>query len=472
MLGPPRGRACPAPALPVFDDISHLLPDNHRALHYGAAVCEPFGAGRRALAVAGFLGPNRLLSFDGRRLVDEADEDFADVARQAIGMAAGDSDGDGCEELYVVNTDRFSGPKRLADRWFDLADGLWRDLFELPHNRGAANYFAGRSAGAVDREGNGRYAFCVANHGGPLRLYRSQGEDEVFDLAPSLGLARVAQARTVLVGPLLSTGSDLLIGTENGPNLLFVAEPGGGYREVASIAGVADPRGACRGGAAFDAGAGALGLVLAGWQTPNRCFVPELPGVTFRDRTPLDLGAPGRVRTAVVADFDNDGHEELFLNRMGEANRLFRRHGDGWHELSPGAALLAGGFGTGAVVADIDGDGCLELLVCHGEEEPQPLALFRARRREHGWIRFAPRTRSGAPARGALVQLFTDDGLMTRLVCGGSGYLCQQEPVAHFGLGTARIARAAQVRWPDGCTALIPWPEAGREHTVPHPTTP
>jgi len=468
--GPARGARPARPPPPiVFEDISSRLVSNAPALHYGAAVVAPFGDGRRAFAVAGFLGPNRLLVQRGDRLVDAGSAAFQDPGRQAIGIAGGDSDDDGREEVYVVNTDRFSGPKRLGDRWFDLCDGHWRDLFELPQNQAAANLFAGRSVGAVDRRGDGRYAFVVANHGGPLRLYRSADDDEIMDLAPTLGVARVTQARSVLLGPFVSEHTDLFIGTDNGPNLLFRANDQGRYTEVAGRAGWADPRGACRGVALFDAGLGRPGIILAGWETPNRCLVPLLPGVQWGDRSPAALAGPGRVRSAVVGDFDNDGFEELFLNCLGEPNRLFRRTADQWREIAPGAALEPAMFGTGAVAADLDGDGTLELLVCHGEDGPQPLSLFRARRPEHGWLRIAPLTRAGAPARGATVQLFTQAGVQTRVLCGGSGYLCQQEPVAHFGLGTALEPHAVRVRWPDGSTAVLHAPEPRREHSVPHP---
>ena len=41
-------------------------------------------------------------------------------------------------------------------------------------------------------------------------------------------------------------------------------------------------------------------------------------------------------------------------------------------------ALETSGLGTGAAVADLNGDGILELLVANGESAPQPLSLFSA----------------------------------------------------------------------------------------------
>merc|ERR1711973_679891 len=59
-------------------------------------------------------------------------------------------------------------------------------------------------------------------------------------------------------------------------------------------------------------------------------------------------------------------------------------------------------------------------------------------------------TKSGAPARGARVSLTTDSGWMqTRVIDAGSGYLCQMEPVAHFGLGR-EVPVKLEVLFPDG----------------------
>lgn len=51
-----------------------------------------------------------------------------------------------------------------------------------------------------------------------------------------------------------------------------------------------------------------------------------------------------------------------------------------------------------------------------------------------------PRTRFGAFARGAKVVLYTKkSGAHLRIIDGGSGYLCEMEPVAHFGLGESGL---------------------------------
>lgn len=60
----------------------------------------------------------------------------------------------------------------------------------------------------------------------------------------------------------------------------------------------------------------------------------------------------------------------------------------------------------------------------------------------NSWLRVIPRTKFGAFARGAKVVVYTKkSGVHTRIIDGGSGYLCEMEPVAHFGLGKVLFQR-------------------------------
>ena len=86
---------------------------------------------------------------------------------------------------------------------------------------------------------------------------------------------------------------------------------------------------------------------------------------------------PSQIRTVISADFDNDGYDEIFLNNIGQPNKLFKVLDDGsLIEIELIAAKEAEGLGTGAAVADLNNDGILEILVAHGESAPQPLSHF------------------------------------------------------------------------------------------------
>ncbi len=463
----------------MFTDLSAALAHNPPARHYGVAAVDLGGA--VAFVVAGHGFPNRVLAWDGGRLRDVAHPDLADADRQAIGVAAGDLDGDGREEIYVLNTDTYSGPKRHADRLFKARpDGGWDDLFARPENRPARNLAAGRSVAVIDRRGVGRYGFVVANYGKPMRLYELGPAGVLTDLAPPLGLALTTGGRGLLPAPLFGDATDLFCANEHGPNFLFRNLGDGTFEETATRHGVADPDEHGRGVTAVDAGGGRLGLCWGNWEGPHR-LMARRPDGTFLDRATMGLAFPSAVRTVIAADFDNDGHDELFFNNIGEANRVFRlRAGGGGAAdpygafetamLDPGDALLPFGLGTGAAVADVDGDGVLELLIAHGESGEQPLSLFKARNAAgNGWLRVRPLTRFGAPARGATVRLESAGRRSARAVCGGSGYLCQMEPVAHFGLGPAPRADRVTVTWPDGAAVVLDDPGVNRTVVVAYP---
>merc|ERR1711879_633280 len=113
------------------------------------------------------------------------------------------------------------------------------------------------------------------------------------------------------------------------------------------------------------------------------------------------------------------------------------------------------GLWNGAAVGDFDGDGMLELIVSHGESGPlQPPYLFKSYLgAEHTYLRILPLTVNGAPARGSRVDLTDPDGrVQVRIIDAGSGYLCQMEPVAHFGLHHYTSVQKVKISWTDGST--------------------
>lgn len=456
----------------MFEDHSSLLAENPAQRNYGIAVTDIDGDGAFELFVAGFGASNLVLKWAGPEtgFIDVAAPALVDRGRQAIGVAACDIDGDGREEIYVLNTDTFGGMKRFGDRLFDYRAGEgWVDLFEMEVNLDAANLVAGRSVGAVDRTGTGQYGFFVANYGGQMRLYELDDLGRLVDVAREVGVAFETGGRGVLPLALLSQGMDIYVTNEGGANYLFINRGDGTFVEAGQQAGLGDMYEHGRGVAALDADDdGRLDLVVGNWEGPHRLFV-RVGNDMFRDAAGRDLASPSRVRTVIAADFDNDGYEEIFFNNIGQPNRLFARRAGRWEEVPCGDAVEPSGLGTGAAVGDFDGDGLLELVIAHGESGVEPLSLYRAAANDHNWLRVLPLTRQGAPARGALVTLAAGGREQVRTVDAGSGYLCQMEPVAHFGLGEVRAVEQVTVRWPGGAATSIVNPALNEQIVVPYP---
>ncbi|XP_055280899.1 cartilage acidic protein 1 isoform X3 [Moschus berezovskii] len=480
-------------AEPMFTAVTNsvLPPDydsNPTQLNYGVAVTDVDRDGDFEIVVAGYNGPNLVLKYDRtqKRLVNIAVDErsspyyaLRDRQGNAIGVTACDIDGDGREEIYFLNTNNaFSGVATYTDKLFKFRNNRWEDILsdEVNVARGVASLFAGRSVACVDRKGSGRYSIYIANYAygnvGPDALIEmdpeasdlSRGILALRDVAAEAGVSKYTGGRGVSVGPILSSSaSDIFCDNENGPNFLFHNRGDGTFVDAAASAGVDDPHQHGRGVALADFNRdGKVDIVYGNWNGPHRLYLQMSAHgkVRFRDIASPKFSMPSPVRTVIAADFDNDQELEVFFNnfahRSSSANRLFRvirrEHGDPLiEELNPGDALEPEGRGTGGVVTDFDGDGMLDLILSHGESMAQPLSVFRGNQGfSNNWLRVVPRTRFGAFARGAKVVLYTKkSGAHLRIIDGGSGYLCEMEPVAHFGLGKDE-ASSVEVTWPDG----------------------
>lgn len=454
----------------MFLDCTDLISGNEPRVSHGMAVTDVDGDGvLEILVTGGDGGGNRVLKWTGAGLADIADPVLADATRRSLAVAAADLDGDGREELYIVTGDPAGGPKDCADRLFACFGSRWFDLLSQSENTVFATRIPARSVAVMDREGAGRYGFVIACDGQPLRLLELQRHGRLADVAEDTGLDLIGGGRGLVALPLMSARMDLFAANEGGPNFLFRNLGDGSFEEIAGERGIADSRSAGRGVAVLDAdGDGLLDLLVGNSEGPQRLWL-QRSGGGFVDAADGEMSLPGPVRNVIAADFDNDGYEEMFFNLHGAPNRLFGWRNEQWTELDLGDAAEPKGLGCGAVAADIDGDGRLELLISHGEGAPQPLSLYRPPANGNHWLRVQPLTPAGAPARGAIVTCTAGDRRQKRAVCAGSGYLCQGEPVAHFGLGDATTVQQVEVRWPDGMIAIIDAPPIDQLLMVPHP---
>ena len=474
----------------MFRDRSAMIADNRPITGAGAAVTP--GPGGPIILITGRGCGNQLRSWADGRLRDRACGILADANRQAIGVAAADLDADGEEELYVHNADTDGGSCGTTDLLLDRIDHngrqVWCDAFAHTINADRGNLTAGRSVAAIDRFGTGRYGMVVASSAATTRCYELGDDGEITDMADVVGLDIRCEARSLLAAPIVTERMDLFVGVDGGPNRLFRNDEGH-FTDVAAAFGVDAPAADARGATLVDIGDGTFAIAVASWEAPNHLFVPTDTG--FTDVSPPAFSLPTRAQTLLAADFDNDGRQELFVNVCGGPNRLLSpvvdtelassgtgertphgRLAPDWEPRPLGPAADPDGRGTGAVVADLDEDGGLELLVVHGDGDAQPLSLYDAPT-DNDWLRVRPTTQHGAAARGAVVTLDTDRRRQRRVIDAGSGYLCQSEPVAHFGLGgastPAQQPRRLTIRWLDGRERTIDDPAPNTTHEIAHP---
>ena len=449
-----------------FEDLSKIIENNEKRLSYGISVTDFNMDGNYEFLVTGFGYPNLALSFqDGKLKNLNQQKIFSDTLKRTIGVAACDIDKDGFEEIYFLNTDTYSGDKKYSDRLLDIEDNNYFDLFELEKNKENLNLTAGRSVVCVDRKGDGEYGVYVANYGGPTRFYEI--EDELIkDKAQSLNLNNITGGRAVVSGHILSDRADIFAANERGANYLY-KNNNGNFEDVAFDYRVDDAIQNGRGTALSDIYyRGRLDILSGNWLGYHRAWVLEKN--EFKDIGNKDFDKPSRIRTIISADFDNDGFDEVFMNNIAEPNKLFRINDDGkFEQINFQVGLEVNGYGTGAAVADIDNDGVLELLVARGESKEQPLTLYKAKvDKENKYLRIKPLNKYGAPARGATITLITNKRKHSKTIDAGSGYLCQMEPVAHYGIRKNEKNFKVEIKWTNGTKKLFNVTELNQTITV------
>jgi hypothetical protein len=111
-------------------------------------------------------------------------------------------------------------------------------------------------------------------------------------------------------------------------------------------------------------------------------------------------------------------------------------------------------FGYTCVTADLDYDGYQELYVAIGELNVNPGRYYKVseinRNSSYNYVRIFPKTRAGAPARGAIVNLYQGGKKWRRIIDNGGNRSGQSEPIAHFGLGANSDPVDVVIEWPNG----------------------
>jgi enediyne biosynthesis protein E4 len=179
-----------------------------------------------------------------------------------------------------------------------------------------------------------------------------------------------------------------------------------------------------------------------------------------------------------VADFDGDGHEDVFMAQnlsavipeitaLDAGLGLWLR-GDGSGGLSAMSPMESGirmtGDQRGAAVSDMDGDGRPDLVVAQNGGDTR---LFRNRGGRPGLrvrLKGPPTNPSGL---GAVLR-FESGGRTgpAREVHGGSGYWSQESLVSVLALPAGTSEGVLTVRWPGGAVTRVAVPSSTREITV------
>ncbi|REK07356.1 MAG: VCBS repeat-containing protein [Acidobacteria bacterium] len=326
------------------DDLDVYLVQGGQLLDEGGAALLP--AERRTAS-------DRLYRNDSRggelRFVDVTETAGPLSRGYGMGVASGDFDNDGRVDLYVTNL----GPNRLLRN----VGGRFEDVTEAA---GVGDDGWGVSAAFVDLDRDGWLDLYVGNYGEwsasePVRCYAKS-------------------SRLDYCGPLAYQPE---------PDV-FYRNRGDGSFESRYQTELRSAPGAALGVVASDLdGDGFQEILVANDGTANHLW-KLLRGGTGLEEIGLFAGVAvnrsGRPEASMgidLADYDGDGHEDVFLTHLdGETNTMLRGDGGGsFSDTTPTSGIGPDGyrwtgFGTGSL--DADGDGDLDLLVVNGAVRLDP----------------------------------------------------------------------------------------------------
>ncbi len=429
---------------------------------------------------------------------NNGDGTFTDVTAQAgvpgtgygVGVTVGDFDNDGYPDIYVTNWNS-------AVLYHNNGNGTFTDVTA---KAGVENQHYGTGAAFFDYDHDGRLDLFVGNYlkydpklkmpyytadafpspldyeGDASRLFHNNGDGTFTDVTAKAGVGDPSgRAMGVTVGDFDHDGwPGIFVANDSMESFLYRNNHNGTFTNVAVEKGVAY-------GANGD-NPSAMGPVFADFNNDGTLglFVSDMRYHRLYSNSPQTGLFTDRTIAASIAqvsgqyvgwgdnvyDLDNDGWKDIFIVNGGlhwlvpQEDSLLRNNGDGTFT---DASSQAGPYfktkkvGRGACFADYDNDGLIDafVVVLGGKgillhaKPPAGVAPY------HWLTLHLTGTKSNRDGFGARIEATAGDLKQTVESVPQSGYLSQNDPRPHFGLGTHTQVDKLTIHWPSGIVQTL-----------------
>jgi hypothetical protein len=428
------------------------------------------------------------------RFTDVTEHSGIDAAQYGLGVSAADVDNDGWVDLLLTNfgtnqlfhnngdgtfTDvsKMSGIKSepgvaVSAAFLDYDRDGWLDLY-VGYN---VNYAVKNDRPCPNMAGARDYCPPQIYGGRPDRLFRNRGNGTFVDVsAQALIGGKFGPALGVVTADFNGDGwIDVYVANDGEPNLLWINQRDGTFKETALLAGAAfTAEGKAEASMGVDAGDfdgdGNEDLVMTELTGQGANLYINDGSGRFRDASAASsLGASTLPYTGWGTkwfDFDNDGWLDLLMvNGTIIANEgrshpfpydqpklLLRNLGNGRFENvteHAGAAFTLSEPGRGAAFGDIDNDGDVDVVVANDAGRLRLLVNNIGNR--HHWLGVRALGRQGRDMLGARVAVIRNGATMVRRVRSDGSYASSNDPRVLVGLGQSAEPPTVRVQWPNG----------------------
>jgi hypothetical protein len=434
------------------------------------------------------------------------DGTFEDVTEKAglqgagygMGVAVGDYDNDGFEDLYVT---AFGGNKLYHNN----GDGTFTDVTQ---KAGVGGSGWSTSAAWVDLDNDGfldlivlRYldwdfddvwcgehkegyrAYCHPDYFKPISplVFHNNHDGTFTEVSKQVGLSKPGKGLGLAIADYDRDGHiDFFVANDSMAEFLYHNKGDGTFEDVGLVSEVAvdiDGRTFAGMGADF------ADYNNDGW--PD-IVVTDLANQRYalyqnnRDGSFTYASSTSSIGQMTIAhsgwgvrffDYDNDGWKDLLIAqghvldtvdlnfpnlRYREPMLLARNTGHGFVDTSSqaGSAFSLPWVARGLAIGDLDNDGRLDAVVTTNDG-PAHILHNETQTQNHWLLLTLVGHKSNRDAIGAVVELVTSAGSQYATVSTASSYLSASDKRVHFGLGKDSVAQKIVIRWPSGIEQTV-----------------